>query len=97
MKFSSLFELRIIFVKYAEETNSSATMIFILIFYLNFVTLVTFIYIPFLYTWLIYSLKLGSQDKIFRVQGDFTFPSPSAACLFVGDNTEEGLPRHLVS
>ena len=43
------------------------------------------IYIPDLYT----------QDKAFRIQGNFNLPSPSAPCLFIGNNTEERLPRPL--
>ena len=37
-------------------------------------------------TWLISPLKGGSQDKAFRVEGDLTLPSPSAPCLFIGEN-----------
>ena len=49
----------------------------------------------YLYTWLIYPLKGDSQDKAFRIQGDFILSSPSAPCLFVGKITVEGLPRPL--
>ena len=38
---------------------------------------------------------MGSQDKTFRVKGDFTFPSSSTFCFFIGEYTEEGLPRPL--
>ena len=34
-----------------------------------------------------YAIKRDSQNKVFRVQGDFTLPSPSASCLFIGYNT----------
>ena len=43
----------------------------------------------------IFSLKGGSQDKAFRVQGNFILPSPSAPCLFIGENSLEVLPRPL--
>ena len=52
---------------------------------------IIYIYTPELHA----SLKEGSQDKVFRDQGDFTFPSPSVPYLFLGENTEEMLPRHL--
>ena len=49
----------------------------------------------YIYTRLISPLKGDGQDKVFRVQGDFTFPFLSAPCIFVGENTEKGLPRPL--
>ena len=49
----------------------------------------------YLYTWLVSPLKESSQYMGFRVQGDFTFPSLSVPFLFIGENTEEGLPRLL--
>ena len=48
-----------------------------------------------LYSWFISSLKGSNQDKAFRVQGNFTLPSPSVPCLFIEKNTEEGLLRPL--
>ena len=42
-------------------------------------------------------IEKGLLDKAFRVHGDYTLPSPSAPCLFIGENTEEGLPRLLAS
>ena len=49
----------------------------------------------FLYTWFISPSKWDSQAKTFRVQEDFTIPSPSALFLFIGENTKEGVPRPL--
>ena len=49
----------------------------------------------YLYTWLISTLKGDSQDNTFRVQRDFTLPSPFVPCLFIGENTKEGLLRFL--
>ena len=36
-----------------------------------------------------YTLEKGSQDEAFRVEKDFTLPSPSVPCLFIGENTKE--------
>ena len=47
----------------------------------------------YLCTCLIFPLERGSQDQAFRVQGDLILPFPSAACLLVGENIEEELPR----
>ena len=43
-------------------------------------SILKFIY---LYTVLKSPLKESSQDKAFRVQEDFTIPSPSVPCLFI--------------
>ena len=48
----------------------------------------------YIHTWLISPLKGGSQDK---AEVDLTLPSPSEPCTFVGENTEEQLPRPFAS
>ena len=47
----------------------------------------------YLYTKFTSTIKGGSQDEAFWVQGVINLPSLSALSLFVGKNTEEGLPK----
>ena len=37
---------------------------------------------------LMFPLKGDYQDMAFRVWGNITLPSPSASCIFTGENTE---------
>ena len=42
------------------------------------------IYSVYLYIWFISPLKVGSQGKAFRVQGNYILPFPSMPCLYIG-------------
>ena len=75
-----------------HSTTAITTTTTILQQHINVTTMIMIIYLS-IYIPGYYLPKVGlTKTQHARVQGDIIRPSPSVPCLFMGENTEEGLP-----